>query len=123
MVNGAGLAMATMDVVKHYGGEPANFLDVGGGAGAERVAAALAIILDDPNVRAVFVNIFGGITRADDVAKGVLEARAGMPRAVPLVVRLMGTNEAEGLRLLGDAGVKAERSMDAAARLAVEAAR
>ena len=123
MVNGAGLAMATMDVVKHYGGEPANFLDVGGGAGAERVAAALAIILDDPNVRAVFVNIFGGITRADDVAKGVLEARAGMPRAVPLVVRLMGTNEAEGLRLLGDAGVKAERSMDAAARLVVEAAR
>ena len=123
MVNGAGLAMATMDVVKHYGGEPANFLDVGGGAGAERVAAALAIILDDPNVRAVFVNIFGGITRADDVAKGVLEARAGMPRAVPLVVRLMGTNEAEGLRLLDDAGVKAERSMDAAARLAVEAAR
>ena len=69
------------------------------------------------------MNIFGGITRADDVAKGVLEARAGMPRAVPLVVRLMGTNEAEGLRLLGDAGVKAERSMDAAARLVVEAAR
>ncbi len=123
MVNGAGLAMATMDVVKHYGGEPANFLDVGGGAGAERVAAALAIILDDPNVRAVFVNIFGGITRADDVASGVIEARAGMPRDVPLVVRLMGTNEAEGLRLLASAGIQAERSMDAAARLAVEAAR
>ena len=123
MVNGAGLAMATMDVVKHYGGEPANFLDVGGGAGADRVSAALAIILDDPNVRAVFVNIFGGITRADDVAKGVVEARASMPRAVPLVVRLMGTNEAEGLRLLADAGIQAERSMDAAARLAVEAVR
>ena len=123
MVNGAGLAMATMDVVKHYGGEPANFLDVGGGAGAERVAAALAIILDDPNVRAVFVNIFGGITRADDVASGVVEARAAMSRDVPLVVRLMGTNEAEGLRLLADAGIQAERSMDAAARLAVEAVR
>ncbi len=121
MVNGAGLAMATMDVVKHYGGEPANFLDVGGGAGAERVSAAFAIILDDPNVRAVFVNIFGGITRADEVARGVLAAREGMPRAVPLVVRLMGTNEAEGLRLLADAGIQAERSMDAAARLAVEA--
>ena len=121
MVNGAGLAMATMDVVKHYGGEPANFLDVGGGAGADRVSAALSIILDDPNVRAVFVNIFGGITRADDVARGVLEARESMPRAVPLVVRLMGTNEAEGLRLLADAGIQAERSMDAAARLAVEA--
>ena len=123
MVNGAGLAMATMDVVKHYGGEPANFLDVGGGAGAERVSAALSIILDDPNVRAVFVNIFGGITRADDVAKGVLEARESMPRAVPLVVRLMGTNETKGLRLLADAGIQAERSMDAAARLAVEAVR
>ena len=123
MVNGAGLAMATMDVVKHYGGEPANFLDVGGGAGADRVSAALSIILDDPNVRAVFVNIFGGITRADDVARGVLEARESMPRAVPLVVRLMGTNETEGLRLLADAGIQAERSMDAAARLAVEAVR
>lgn len=123
MVNGAGLAMATMDVVKHYGGEPANFLDVGGGAGADRVSAAFAIILDDPNVRAVFVNIFGGITRADEVARGVLEARKSMPRAVPLVVRLMGTNEAEGLRLLADAGIQAERSMDAAARLAVEAVR
>ena len=121
MVNGAGLAMATMDVVKHYGGEPANFLDVGGGAGAERVSSAFAIILDDPNVRAVFVNIFGGITRADEVARGVLAARERMPRAVPLVVRLMGTNEAEGLRLLADAGIQAERSMDAAARLAVEA--
>lgn len=121
MVNGAGLAMATMDVVKHYGGEPANFLDVGGGAGADRVSAAFAIILDDPNVRAVFVNIFGGITRADEVARGVLAARESMPRAVPLVVRLMGTNEAEGLRLLADAGIQAERSMDAAARLAVEA--
>jgi succinyl-CoA synthetase beta subunit len=120
MVNGAGLAMATMDVVKHHGGEPANFLDVGGGASVERVATALDIILGDPNVRAVFVNIFGGITRADDVAKGVLEARASMARIVPLVVRLVGTNEAEGLKLLSDAGVGAERSMDAAARRVVE---
>lgn len=120
MVNGAGLAMATMDIVKHHGGEPANFLDVGGGASVQQVATALDIIVADPNVRAVFVNIFGGITRADDVARGVLEARASMARGVPLVVRLVGTNETEGLKLLADAGVSAERSMDAAARRVVE---
>ncbi len=122
MVNGAGLAMATMDVIKHYGGEPANFLDVGGGAGPDRVTTAFRLILDDPNVRAVFVNIFGGITRADDVARGVLEARPSMSREVPLVVRLVGTNEDEGIRLLADAGIQAVRSMDEAAQLAVRAA-
>lgn len=121
MVNGAGLAMATMDVIKHYGGEPANFLDVGGGAGPERIATAFEIILEDSNVRTVFINIFGGITRADDVARGVLEARPSLPRGIPLVVRLVGTNEDEGLRLLAQAGIHAVRSMDEAAKLAVEA--
>ena len=122
MVNGAGLAMATMDVIKHFGGEPANFLDVGGGASAERVAKAFRIILEDPNVTTVFVNIFGGITRADDVARGVLAARTAMPRQVPLIVRLVGTNETEGRKLLADAGVQAVRSMEEAAQLAVAAA-
>ncbi len=122
MVNGAGLAMATMDVIKHYGGEPANFLDVGGGADSERVATAFRLILQDPNVRAVLVNIFGGITRADDVAQGILDAQSAMPRAVPLVVRLVGTNEERGIRLLSDAGLSAVRSMEEAARLAVAAA-
>jgi succinyl-CoA synthetase beta subunit len=121
MVNGAGLAMATMDVIKHYGGEPANFLDVGGGAGPERIATAFEIILEDSNVRAVFINIFGGITRADDVARGVLEARPSLPPGIPLVVRLVGTNEEEGLHLLAQAGIHAVRSMDEAAMRAVEA--
>lgn len=121
MVNGAGLAMATMDVVKHHGGEPANFLDVGGGANAIRVATALEIILGDANVGAVFVNIFGGITRADHVARGIIAAQGNMQRDVPLVVRLVGTNEIDGLKMLADAGIGAERSMETAARMAVAA--
>ena len=123
MVNGAGLAMATMDVIKHYGGEPANFLDVGGGAGVEKITTAFEIILEDPNVRAVLVNIFAGITRADDVAAGVIAARERLNRPVPLVVRVAGTREAEALELLERAGIGAERSMDSAAALVVEAAR
>ena len=123
MVNGAGLAMATMDVIKHYGGEPANFLDVGGGAGVEKITTAFEIILEDPNVRAVLVNIFAGITRADDVAAGVIAARERLKKPVPLVVRVAGTREAEALELLERAGIGAERSMDSAAALVVEAAR
>ena len=123
MVNGAGLAMATMDVIKHYGGEPANFLDVGGGAGVEKITTAFEIILEDPNVRAVLVNIFAGITRADDVAMGVVAARARLAQDVPLVVRVAGTREAEALTLLEEAGIGAERSMDSAAAQVVEAAR
>ena len=115
MVNGAGLAMATMDVIKHYGGEPANFLDVGGGAGVEKITTAFEIILEDPNVRAVLVNIFAGITRADDVAAGVIAARERLAQDVPLVVRVAGTREAEALELLEEAGIGAERSMDSAA--------
>ncbi len=123
MVNGAGLAMATMDVIKHYGGEPANFLDVGGGAGVEKITTAFELILEDPNVRAVLVNIFAGITRADDVAAGVIAARERLAQQVPLVVRVAGTREAEALELLDSAGIGAERSMDSAAALVVEAAR
>ena len=123
MVNGAGLAMATMDVIKHYGGEPANFLDVGGGAGVEKITTAFEIILEGPNVRAVLVNIFAGITLADDVAAGVIAARARLTQDIPLVVRVAGTREAEALELLELAGIGAQRSMDTAAAHVVEAAR
>jgi succinyl-CoA synthetase beta subunit len=123
MVNGAGLAMATMDIVKFYGGEPANFLDVGGGAQAEKVAAALRIILADERVQAVLINIFGGITRCDEVARGILEAIATLERKVPFVVRLVGTNEAEGRRILADANLITATSLADAAQKAVAAAK
>jgi succinyl-CoA synthetase beta subunit len=96
MVNGAGLAMATMDLVKRAGGAPANFLDIGGGARADKVAAARRLILSDHNVRAILVNIFGGITRGDEVARGLVEARAQQVRDVPMVVRIVGTNAGSG---------------------------
>ena len=123
MVNGAGLAMATMDVVKLYGGEPANFLDIGGGANATKVAAALDIILSDPNVKAVLVNIFGGITRGDEVARGIVEALGMVSRRVPMVVRLVGTNAEEGARILADADLIPASSLGEAAQKAVEVAR
>ena len=126
MVNGAGLAMATMDLTKLFGGAPANFLDVGGGAQADKVAAALRIILADPNVRAVLCNIFGGITRADEVAKGIVEAVREVGMEVPMVIRLVGTNEAEGKRIIEEAGLPnlicCISTLAEAARLAVEAA-
>ena len=106
MVNGAGLAMATMDIIKHFGGSPANFLDIGGGARAERVATALRLILADPNVKAVLFNIFGGITRCDEVARGILVAFEEVRPAVPLVARLVGTNEVEGCAILEAAGYR-----------------
>lgn len=115
MVNGAGLAMATMDIIKLSGGEPANFLDIGGGASSDKVAAALRIILADPKVKAVLFNIFGGITRCDEVARGVLAALQEVKPKVPMVARLVGTNAEEGLRLLADAQmVTAETLVDAA---------
>jgi succinyl-CoA synthetase beta subunit len=123
MVNGAGLAMTTMDLVKLAGGEPANFLDIGGGAKAERVAAAFRIILDDPNVRAILVNIFGGITRGDEVARGIVEARATLEREVPMVVRIVGTNAAEAATILRQAKLITAESLDDAAAKAVAAAR
>jgi succinyl-CoA synthetase beta subunit len=100
MVNGAGLAMATMDITKHFGGSPANFLDIGGGAQADRVATALRLILDDPNVKAVLFNIFGGITRCDEVAKGILAALEEVEPDLPMVARLVGTNDEEGRQIL-----------------------
>jgi succinyl-CoA synthetase beta subunit len=100
MVNGAGLAMATMDIIKHFGGSPANFLDIGGGAQADKVAIALRLILEDESVAAVLFNIFGGITRCDEVAEGILDAFAVTNPTVPLVARLVGTNEEEGRAML-----------------------
>jgi succinyl-CoA synthetase beta subunit len=123
MVNGAGLAMATMDITKLYGGEPANFLDIGGGAQAEKVAAALRIILSDPNVKAVLFNIFGGITRCDEVATGILDALHEVPTDVPMVARLVGTNEKEGRQILAEAKMMTAATLAEAAQKAVAAAR
>lgn len=122
MVNGAGLAMATMDVIKFYGGEPANFLDIGGGAKADKVTSALRIILSDPNVKAVLFNIFGGITRGDEVARGIAEALDSIQTDVPMVARIVGTNAEEGRRILADAKLKTAESLEDGARLAVEIA-
>jgi succinyl-CoA synthetase beta subunit len=121
--NGAGLVMTTLDVVQREGGRPANFLDIGGGANAQKVAAALDIILDDPNVKAVMVNIFGGITRCDEVAKGIVEAQKMIKRQVPMVVRLVGTNEAEGQRILADASLIPAATLAEAAQKAVDIAK
>lgn len=123
MVNGAGLAMTTMDIIKLFGGEPANFLDIGGGASAEKVAAALEIILSDPNVKAVLFNIFGGITRCDLVAQGILEALDQVKTDVPMIVRLVGTNAAEGRQLLKDAEMETADTLAEAAQKAVAAAK
>jgi succinyl-CoA synthetase beta subunit len=123
MVNGAGLAMTTMDLVKRAGGEPANFLDIGGGARSDKVAAAMRLILADPKVAAILVNIFGGITRGDEVARGLIEARTVQQRVVPMVVRIVGTNGEEAQRLLTEAHFETAASLDEAAAKAVAAAR
>ena len=123
MVNGAGLAMTSMDIVKLFGGEPANFLDIGGGAGADKVAAAMRIILSDPNVKAVLFNIFGGITRCDEVAKGILVAMDEVKPKVPMVVRLVGTNAEEGRKLLENANMITAETLADAAKKAVAAAK
>jgi succinyl-CoA synthetase beta subunit len=123
MVNGAGLAMTTMDLVKRAGGEPANFLDIGGGAKADRVAAAMRLILADPNVEAILVNIFGGITRGDEVARGLIDARSRQEREVPMVVRIVGTNAEQAAHLLEEARFETAGSLDEAAQKAVAAAR
>lgn len=122
MVNGAGLAMTTMDVIKLFGGQPANFLDIGGGATAEKVAAAFGIILSDPNIKAVLINIFGGITRGDEVARGILAAMEKVKPEVPMVVRLVGTNAEEGRQLLKDADMITAETLADAAQKAVAAA-
>ena len=119
VVNGAGLAMATMDLVKYYGGEPANFLDIGGSSNPEKVVAALRIITGDPNVKAILFNIFGGITRTDDVANGIVTAIKQNPLKVPLVIRLTGTNEEIALKILKQHGLSAMTDMDEAVKKAV----
>jgi succinyl-CoA synthetase beta subunit len=124
MVNGAGLAMATMDLIELQGGRPANFLDIGGGAKADKVAAALRIIFADPNVKTVLVNIFGGITRCDEVARGIVTAAKEMQtRLPPIIVRLVGANEEEGKQVLAAANVMTAASLLDAARKAVEVAK
>ncbi len=123
MVNGAGLAMTTMDLVKRAGGEPANFLDIGGGARADKVALAMQLILADPAVSAILVNIFGGITRGDEVARGLVEARGMQQRSVPMVVRIVGTNAAEAADILQAGGFETATSLDDAATKAVAASR
>lgn len=123
MVNGAGLAMATMDILKFFGGAPANFLDIGGGAGAEKVAAAMRIILADPNVKAILINIFGGITRCDEVAKGLITAMEEVKPSVPMVVRLVGTNAEEGRAMLANASMITAETLAEAAQKAVAAAK
>jgi len=120
--NGAGLVMATLDTIQYYGGKPANFLDVGGGAAADKTAVALKIVLSDPRVKVLFINILGGITRCDEVAKGVLEAKKKVGVTMPMVIRLVGTNEEEGRRILMDAGIQVLDSMEEAAKRAVEIA-
>ena len=119
VVNGAGLAMATMDLVKYYGGDPANFLDIGGSSNPEKVVAALRIITSDPNVKAILFNIFGGITRTDDVANGIVTAIKQNPLKVPLVIRLTGTNEEIALKILKQHGLSAMTDMDEAVKKAV----
>ncbi|MGH7741724.1 MAG: succinate--CoA ligase subunit beta, partial [Candidatus Eiseniibacteriota bacterium] len=129
VVNGAGLAMATMDLIKHYGGEPANFLDIGGSSNPDKVTAALKIITGDvrtreggaagPSVRAILFNIFGGITRCDDVANGIVQSLKTSPLQVPLVIRLTGTNEDLARKILSDHGLSATTSMDEGVRAVI----
>ena len=123
MVNGAGLAMATMDIIKLYGGNPANFLDIGGGAGADKVLAALRIILRDTRVKAVLINIFGGITRCDEVANGIVEAINSLNVKVPIVVRMVGVNEEEGRQILADSKLPSANRLSEAVEMAVAAAK
>ncbi|TMQ72335.1 MAG: ADP-forming succinate--CoA ligase subunit beta [Candidatus Eisenbacteria bacterium] len=119
IVNGAGLAMATMDLIKHYGGEPANFLDIGGSSNPDKVTAALKIITGESHVRAILFNIFGGITRCDDVARGIVQSLESSPLQVPLVIRLTGTNEDLARKILSERGLAATTSMDEGVRTVI----
>jgi succinyl-CoA synthetase beta subunit len=123
IVNGAGLAMATMDLIKYYGAEPANFLDIGGSSNPEKVVNAMRIILSDGNVKAILFNIFGGITRCDDVANGIVEALKQLEVDVPIVIRLTGTNEEEALAILASVNLPATNSMDEVVQKAIELAK
>ena len=119
MVNGAGLAMATMDIVKHFGGSPANFLDAGGSSDPNKVVAGFKLILQDPRVKVIFINIFGGITRCDDIAKGILAARDQFEMRVPIVIRLVGTNEQEGCALIAGTEMICANTLEEGAKMAV----
>jgi len=121
--NGAGLVMATMDAIHLFGGKPANFLDVGGGASSDKMAAALNLVLSDPRIEVVFINVLGGITRCNEIAEGILEARKRIGFAKPMVIRLMGTNEEEGKHVLLESGIQVLDSMEQAAEKAVEIAK
>ncbi len=123
VVNGAGLAMATMDLVKHFGGHPANFLDIGGSSNPKKVEAAMKIILSDSNVKAILFNIFGGITRCDDVANGIVQALGQMDVKVPVVIRLTGTNEEQAREILKEHGLTATTSMDEGVQAVVESSK
>src|SRR5690606_32966056 len=123
VVNGAGLAMATMDLVKYYGGAPANFLDIGGSSNPEKVVNAVRIITRDPNVKAILFNVFGGITRTDDVANGIVTATREFKVEVPIVIRLTGTNEQEAFRILEGVGMTALSDMDEAVEKVVALAK
>jgi len=123
LVNGAGLAMASMDIIQKFGGKPANFLDIGGGASSEKVTSALRIILGDKNIKAVLINIFGGITRCDEVAKGIRSALSEIKPTVPIIVRLVGTNADEGMQLLASEQIITAETLSDAAQKAVDAAR
>ena len=123
VVNGAGLAMATMDLVKYYGGEPANFLDIGGSSNPEKVVNALKIITEDESVKVILFNIFGGITRTDDVANGIVTATKSNPLKIPIVIRLTGTNEEIAMKILTENGFSASSDMDEAVKKAVELAK
>jgi succinyl-CoA synthetase beta subunit len=116
LVNGAGLAMATMDLIKHYGSEPANFLDVGGSSNPEKVLTALSVVMRIPSVKGILFNIFGGITRCDDIAEGILMAKEKLDIPVPLVIRLIGTNDNEGRKILQEAGISAMQDLDEAVK-------
>lgn len=120
MVNGAGLAMTTMDIIKHFGGSPANFLDAGGSSDPAKVVAGLKLILSDPKVKTIFINIFGGITRCDDIAKGIIAAREQFDVPVPVVIRLVGTNEAEGRAMIAGTGMISAETLEEGAQKAVE---
>ena len=122
IVNGAGLAMATMDLVKHYGGDPANFLDIGGSSNPEKVLTAMRIILGDPNVKAILINIFGGITRCDDVANGIVSAFKELNPSVPVVTRLTGTNEAVGRKILKAVNLESAPTLDDVVQKAISMA-
>jgi succinyl-CoA synthetase beta subunit len=120
IVNGAGLAMATMDLVKYYGGEPANFLDIGGSSNPQKVVTAMQIILSDPNVKAILINIFGGITRCDDVANGIVASFEEYKPKVPVVVRLTGTNEKEAQKILSGVNLPSAETLDDAVQKAIK---